>query len=265
MKSFIKLQSIIFLLLGLVSSVSQATAEIKGDMQSEKSASKKQQDYYSNSDPFEPWNRHVFAFNNTLDDYILEPVSRGYDAVTPSVIRLLIRNELDYLQSPVSIANSVLQGDIDVVLHTGGRFFVNTIFGGLGLLDAASSFGLKPHQEDFGQTLAVWGVSDGGYYVAPVLGSLTLRDLGGKIADFAFSPMTYVGDEVVYVSGAATALGIVDFRASYADTINNLKESSSDYYTTVKTIYMQRRNSDIKNATFISEDKRQPEFINFDD
>lgn len=251
--------------LGFVISVSQANAETKSDIQSEKSASKKQQNYYSDSDPFESWNRRVFSFNNTLDYYILEPVSRGYDAVTPGAFRLLIRNELDYLQSPVSIANSVLQGDIDATLHTSGRFLVNTLFGGLGLLDAASNFGLKPHQEDFGQTLAVWGVSDGGYYVAPMLGSLTLRDLAGKITDLAFSPMTYSGDEVVYLSGTTTAFGIIDFRASYADTINNLKESSLDYYTTVKTIYMQRRNSDIKNATFVSEDKRQPEFINFDD
>lgn len=264
MKSLLKLQ----FLLGFIVFVSQASAETKTIQQSEKVSAEKHndsQDLIENSDPFEGWNRQVFAFNTIIDEYILEPVSIGYDAITPKVIRLLIRNELDYIQSPVTIVNSALQGDSDVTLHTIGRFFVNTTFGGLGLLDAASNFGLEPHQEDFGQTLAVWGVPSGGYYVAPILGSLTLRDLGGKITDFAFSPTTYAGGDVIYVSSSATGFRIVDFRASYAEAINNLKASSSDYYTTVKTIYMQQRNADIKNATFVSEDKREPEFINFDE
>ncbi len=216
-------------------------------------------------DPYESWNRAVFGFNNTLDNYILEPVSIGYDTVVPATIKLLVRNELDYIQSPVSIINSALQGNLDVMLHTTGRFLINTTFGGLGLLDAASGFGLKPHQEDFGQTLAVWGVSDGGYYVMPILGSTTFRDLGGRITDFAFTPTTYITDDIVYVSAGMTALGVIDFRANNSELINNLKASSSDYYSVVKTIYMQRRNSDIKNATFVSEDTREPEFIDFDE
>jgi phospholipid-binding lipoprotein MlaA len=216
-------------------------------------------------DPYESWNRAIFGFNNTLDTYLLEPVSIGYDVVTPETVKLLIRNELDYIQSPVSIVNSMLQGNLDVMLHTTGRFLINTTFGGLGLLDAASGFGLKPHQEDFGQTLAVWGVSDGGYYVMPFLGSTTFRDLGGRITDFAFTPTTYITDDIVYVSAGVTALGVIDFRDSNSEFINNLKASSSDYYSVVKTIYMQRRNSDIKNATFVSENTREPEFIDFDE
>ena len=217
------------------------------------------------ADPFESWNRRVFSFNNVLDKYVLEPVSIGYNFVTPETVKLLIRNELDYLQSPISIANSILQGDIDVMLHTTGRFLLNTTFGGLGLLDASSGFGLKPHQEDFGQTLAVWGVSEGGYYVMPILGSSTFRDLGGRVIDFAFNPTTYTGNNVAYVSSGVMALGVVDFRSSNSELIDSLKSSSSDYYSVIKTIYIQKRNSDIKNATFLSEDDRQPEFIDFNE
>ena len=259
MKSCI--QSFIVFLAGFTVSVTGVTAAENKD-------NFKDSDFASDStidDPFENWNRGVFAFNNTLDKYILEPVSIAYDAVTPDVLRLIVNNELDYIQSPISIANSILQGDIDVMLHTTGRFFINTTFGGLGLLDAASSFGLKPHHEDFGQTLAVWGVSDGGYYVAPVLGSMTFRDLGGKVTDFAFTPSTYVGDYAMYAVPAITAVGIVDFRASNSEFISNLKESSSDYYTTVKTIYIQKRNSDIKNATFDLDNNDNSEFIHFDE
>ena len=256
MKSCI--QSFIVFLAGFTVSVTGVTAAENKD-------NFKDSDFASDSTIDENWNRGVFAFNNTLDKYILEPVSIAYDAVTPDVLRLIVNNELDYIQSPISIANSILQGDIDVMLHTTGRFFINTTFGGLGLLDAASSFGLKPHHEDFGQTLAVWGVSDGGYYVAPVLGSMTFRDLGGKVTDFAFTPSTYVGDYAMYAVPAITAVGIVDFRASNSEFISNLKESSSDYYTTVKTIYIQKRNSDIKNATFDLDNNDNSEFIHFDE
>jgi phospholipid-binding lipoprotein MlaA len=218
------------------------------------------------SDPYEGYNRSVFAFNNTMDAYLLEPVAIGYNAITPAVIRLLIRNEIDYFQSPVSIINSALQGDLQSFLHTSGRFFLNTTFGGLGLLDAASGFGLKPHQEDFGQTLAVWGVPNGVYYMAPFLGPLTLRDLGGRVIDTAFTPTTYMGDDIITFNIANMALGITEFRASNIDTVNNLKASSSDYYAILKTIYIQRRNAAIKNTT-LSDNviDKEPQFINFDE
>lgn len=220
------------------------------------------------ADPHENWNRGVFAFNNTLDHYILEPVAIGYDAATPSLFRLIIQNELDFLQSPISIINSALQGDIDVVLHTTGRFLINTVFGGLGTLDAASDFGLKPHREDFGQTLAVWGVPDGGYHITPFLGSMTLRDLGGRVVDIVLNPVNRVGDDRLLVFPAITAVGVVDFRASNIEFLDNLKSSSEDFYTTIKTIYIQRRNNDINNTSFHQnqKDNSQPlEFIDFDE
>lgn len=217
------------------------------------------------ADPIEGWNRHIFAFNNTLDEYFLEPVAIGYDTVTPGAFRYVIRNELDYLQSPVSIVNSALQGDLDVFLHVTGRFFLNTVFGGLGMLDAATSFGLERHQEDFGQTLAVWGVPDGGYYMMPILGPTTLRGLGGRIVDIAFDPTTYLDTNTVEAMIGVRAINVVEFRASNIDMINNLKSSSTDYYAALRTIFIQRRNASIKNATFIPENEKKAEFIDFDE
>ena len=91
------------------------------------------------------------------------------------------------------------------------------------------------------------------------------RDLGGRVIDFAFNPTTYTGNNVAYVSSGVMALGVVDFRSSNSELIDSLKSSSSDYYSVIKTIYIQKRNSDIKNATFLSEDDRQPEFIDFNE
>lgn len=206
------------------------------------------------NDPYEGWNRGVFAFNNFVDKYTLSPVAQGYNYVTPKVVRNIVSNELDYIQSPVSIANAALQGDWEVFKHVTGRFMINTFFGGLGMLDAAHDFGFPVHREDFGQTLAVWGVPDGRYYMAPLFGSLTLRDVGGKITDYAFDPLTYSGDDMIAVSAGRSALGFVEFRARNFDTIEGLKSSSEDYYATVRSIYLQKRNSDIMNEDLKSQD-----------
>jgi phospholipid-binding lipoprotein MlaA len=216
-------------------------------------------------DPYENFNRHIFGFNNFVDKYALEPVAIGYNTVTPTALRLVIHNELDYIQSPVSIINSLLQGDIDVFLHTTGRFFINTTFGGLGLLDAASDFGLKQHQEDFGQTLAVWGVPVGRYYMAPFLGPLTLRDAVGKFTDIAITPATYMGDDIVKFNIANTALGLVDFRAANIGTVDSLKASTTDFYTLIRTIFVQRREAAIENTDLHDNIPKKPEFLNFDE
>jgi phospholipid-binding lipoprotein MlaA len=216
-------------------------------------------------DPYEKFNRHVFAFNNFIDQYALEPVATHYNTLTPTALRLLIRNELDYFQSPVSIVNSLLQGDIDVFLHVTGRFFINTTLGGLGLLDPASDFGLKSHQEDFGQTLAVWGVPVGRYYMAPFLGPLTLRDVFGKLTDIAITPTTYMGDDIATLNIANTAVGLIDFRAYNIDTVNNLKASTPDFYALIRTIFVQKREAAIKNTDLHSNIQKEPEFLDFDD
>ena len=211
-------------------------------------------------DSYEEWNRSIFAFNNAMDEYALSPVATAYDTVTPGVFRLIISNELDYIQSPISIVNALLQGNFEVFRHVTARFLLNTTFGGLGLLDPARDFGFAPHYEDFGQTLAVWGVKSGRYYMAPFLGPLTLRDLGGKIVDYGFDPATYVsGSNMTAIEASKFSLNLVEFRARNFDTIKALKSSTEDYYAAVRSIYIQKRNSDIQNTNL----KSKNEFIDF--
>lgn len=211
-------------------------------------------------DSYEDWNRSIFAFNNVVDEYALSPVASAYDTVTPSVLRLIIGNELDYIQSPISIINALLQGNYEVFRHVTARFLLNTTFGGLGLLDPARDFGFAPHYEDFGQTLAVWGVKSGRYYMTPFLGPLTLRDVGGKIVDYGFDPLTYVsGSNMTTLEASKFGLNIIEFRARNFDTIEALKSSTEDYYAAVRSIYIQKRNSDIQNTNLKSKD----EFIDF--
>ena len=214
------------------------------------------------NDPYEKWNRGIFSFNMFFDEVVLEPVAIGYDEAVPSVVKLLISNELDYLNLPASFANSILQGDFNAMRHVFARFFINTTLGGIGLLDPATEFGFHTHQEDFGQTLAVWGVDDGRYYMAPFVGPLTLRDVGGRIVDFTFAPFTYLGSGNEMYSIAQTSLSIVDFRADNLDTINGLKTSSEDYYAVLRSIYLQRRNADIENRDIT---EKPDLFVNFDE
>ena len=175
------------------------------------------------NDPYENWNRAIFSFNMEFDEFLLEPAAKTYDYIVPDVIKMLVKNELDYLKLPASLINSILQGDRHAVQHVFGRFFINSTLGGVGLLDPATEFGLGPHQEDFGQTLAVWGVSDGRYYMAPFVGPLTLRDVGGRIVDFTFAPFTYLGSGNEIYNIGQTSLSILDFRSSNLEAINGLK------------------------------------------
>jgi len=204
----------------------------------------------------------LVSFNMFFDDVILEPAAISYDYVVPSVVKLLIRNELDYLNLPASFINSILQGDGDSIKHVFARFFINSTLGGLGLLDPATEFGFEPHQEDFGQTLAIWGVPDGRYYMAPFVGPLTLRDVGGRIIDFTFAPFTYLGSGNELLNIGQTSLSILDFRANNLDMIDGLKSSSEDYYAVLRSIYLQTRNADIENRDIT---EKPDLFVNFDE
>lgn len=217
-------------------------------------------------DPNEGWNRSIFSFNLAVDDYVLSPVATGYDAVTPGAVRLLVRNELDYFSTPMTFVNSLLQGNMDRTGHVLGRFFINTIFGGFGLLDPATDMGLPAVYEDFGQTLAVYGVGEGFFWTAPFIGPTSPRDIAGKVVDMAFNPLTYASffGGAGYTNAAQTAAEAVEFRATNADTIDNLRASSQDYYSTVRSIYRQKRNAEILNRSRDDDGKQELEALDFD-
>lgn len=201
----------------------------------------------ANYDPFERQNRFMFKINVQLDNYIIKPVARGY-RVVPSPVRRSVRNFLDNLASPVTLANDVLQGEGQRASTTALRFGINSTVGLLGLFDPAKSIGLEKHYEDFGQTMAVWGVAEGPYLFTPIYGPSSPREFGGWILDWTFDPMTFQDDWNLEKAIGRYAVDGIDFRADALTTLDEIELSSVDFYATVRSLYQQNRASQIANG-----------------
>jgi phospholipid-binding lipoprotein MlaA len=200
-------------------------------------------------DPWEGFNRDMYAVHDSVDRTVLEPVARGYRAVTPGPVRTGVRNFLRNLRSPVTFVNDLLQGEVERAGVTFVRFGVNTTLGMAGLLDPATSMGMERHDEDFGQTLAVWGVQSGPYIFVPVLGPTTLRDGAGRVIDMAFDPLTWAeGDNVGAWRGARGAATGVSAREQVIETVDDIRRDSVDPYVTIRTTYGLLRESAIANG-----------------
>ena len=190
------------------------------------------------SDPWEPMNRRIYTFNDNLDRVTFKPAARAYEAILPRPIRSGIGNFFENLKAPLHIVNNLLQFKLkDSVIET-TRFVANSTVGLGGLLDVGSDIGLDSQPEDFGQTLAVWGVPDGPYVVLPVFGPKTLRDSLALPLDYAADPLLYYEfDRERY---ALLALRTVDLRADLF-TAEALIEDSYDRYLTLRESYLQNR------------------------
>ena len=195
-------------------------------------------------DPLENSNRTVFAFNKAVDKAVINPVIKGYRTVVPKPARNGVRNALRNLKRPVTLANEVLQGDVDGAGKVVLRAVVNTLVGVGGLFDVAGAEGYEYEQEDFGQTLAVWGVGHGPYLVVPIIGPSSARDYAGYFVDSFADPLRW------YLFGHGDAEGwyyakvgveYLDLRESLMDVLNELERSSIDYYAAVRSTYYQRR------------------------
>jgi len=197
-------------------------------------------------DPIEPANRLVFAVNETLDIFILQPTAYVYKETVPDPVRDMVRNFLEWLQSPVVLANDLFQGDWENAEITASRFVANAPM--FGLIDNATGLGLKRQNEDFGQTLGHYGADEGFYIVLPVFGPSNVRDSVGRVVDYFIDPVNYVGpeDKRLTYSIARGAGEAVDFRARNYAAINDLRETSVDYYARVRSIYKQRRDALIR-------------------
>jgi phospholipid-binding lipoprotein MlaA len=216
------------------------------------------------SDPWEGLNRNMFAVHESVDQAVLEPVARGYRAVTPRPVRRSVLNFLRNLRGPVIFANDVLQGELGRAGTTAARFGVNTTIGVAGIFDPATSMGLERHDEDFGQTLAVWGVDSGPYIFVPLLGPTTVRDGAGRIVDIAFDPLTWAEfDEVDEVRLGRTVLAGVAARELVLETVDDIRRDSLDPYVTIRTSYGLLRESAIQNGPADVEDL--PEFEPIDE
>jgi phospholipid-binding lipoprotein MlaA len=190
-------------------------------------------------DPWEPFNRAMFTFNDHLDRWVLEPVAKGYDVVTPDELQHCIRNFFWNLRVPIQGLNGLVQGKPVQSASDVGRFTVNTTIGLAGFLDPATYFGLDRHEEDFGQTLGVWGVPNGPYLVIPVLGPSTIRDTGGLAVDSLLTPTWYFLDAAVTVG--SRVVETVNTRAIVLQDVERARDASFDFYSAVRSAYLQHR------------------------
>ena len=195
-------------------------------------------------DPLEGYNRAMFSFNDGLDRFILKPVSQGYRFVTPDFVEQRISNIFFNLFEVRSVFNGVLQGKGKKSANYTGRFLVNSTLGLVGMFDVAKYLGMpKDDPEDFGQTLASWGVKSGPYVVLPFLGSSTLRSTSGLPIDSALDPTNYIQHSRSYYSTKAVQL--IDTRAGFLEAEKLL---TGDRYIFVRDAYLQRRQYLVKDG-----------------
>ena len=202
------------------------------------------------NDPLESVNRAMFDFNEFLRDYLLGPIAQGYNDAVPEVAREAIENFFDNLGAPVTLANDLLQGEFNRGIITATRTVINSTAGIVGFIDVAEKFGLDGHKEDFGQTMGVWGVGEGFYLILPLLGPSNPRDAFGQIfVDSFFDPLGYYLDEndLNEVGYGISTLGGVSTYAKVVDHLQRLRETSIDFYGTLRSLYLQRRKSEILN------------------
>ena len=200
-------------------------------------ATQNKQRLSSTKDPLEKINRRVYAFNLGLDNYILKPVVRGYDAFTPKFVDNSVSNFFENLGDVGNAINNVLQFKFADAVNDTERFVVNTTIGFAGLLDVASAAGLEKHDEDFGQTLARWGVKPGPYVMLPFLGPSTVRDAVAKISVDRFTDPAHYSEENI----AFFALKTIDKRADLLSQEDVFKDLSNDQYSALRDFWLQRR------------------------
>lgn len=190
-------------------------------------------------DPLEPANRDIYAFNDTVDTYVVAPVARGYTYITPAFFRRGVDNFFTNLAYPGVVLNDFLQGKVRQGFQDILRFGVNSTIGFAGVLDPASTMGLPNHNEDFGQTLGVWGAEPGAYLVLPAFGSSNVRDVTSYPVGWYTNITTYVGDPLtvtgLYVVNYINKRALLDKAARIRD------EAAIDPYAFTRSAYMQYR------------------------
>ena len=205
-------------------------------------------------DCFEGVNRSIFAFNQALDQMLIEPISKGFRKL-PQPIKTGTSNFVNNISNLVTIPNNILQGDLNAAANNLARLLINTTIGIVGLLDPADGLGFKKmEKEDYGQSLGKMGMGPGCYLVLPILGPSTVRDTFGRVIEvFGGDPFYNItvkkethhfSEEDYWYNKAA---GGIDFRAKNIDSFENLKKNSIDFYASVKSLYLQDRAKKIAN------------------
>ena len=207
------------------------------------------------NDPFEPMNRAIFDFNMALDKAIMKPIATAYRDYVNDGVRRSVHNFLSNLQSPLIFANDVLQGEANRAATIFTRTLVNTTIGIGGLFDVATDLNLPPHQEDLGQTFAVWGVPDGPFLMLPLFGPSNPRDAGGLAVEFVADPLgLYLANKgLAYVNLARSGMDAVDTRVEFLDQLDAIERTSLDFYSTMRSISRQFRQDQIRNSAPMGE------------
>ncbi len=200
-------------------------------------------EYRDPRDPWEPFNRAMYQFNDGLDRALIKPVAEGYKAVVPTPVDKGITNFFSNLSDVRSAANNLLQLKVTRAASDVGRVVINTTVGVLGFVDVATNMNIPRYNEDFGQTLGVWGVPPGPYLVLPLFGPSSGRDAIGIVADSYADPVTYVDDDGL--RWGLRAVRVVDRRADLLGASRVLEEAALDSYRFVREAYLQRRENDV--------------------
>ena len=197
----------------------------------------------SEEDPWESFNRPIFRFNDTVDTYALKPIAQGYRAVTPQFLEDGVHNVFGNIGDVGNLANNLLQGKLHNAGVDTGRLIFNTTFGVLGFFDVAKHMGLRKNDEDFGQTLGVWGLNSGPYLVIPLLGPSTVRDATGRVPDSFLTPYPYM--DHVPTRNVTRGVQVVDTRANLLQAERLV---SGDKYIFIRNAYLHSREFKVKDG-----------------
>ena len=191
-------------------------------------------------DPFESFNRSMFAFNETADKYVIKPVAKGYNFVMPDIASKAVTNFFSNVDDIVVFFNQLLQFKFEAAVATSARFVFNSTFGLLGLIDVATHMDLPKQSEDFGQTLAVWGVPDGPYLVLPFIGPASVRDTAGLAVDWTFFDPIF-NRQTLQQSLVTLSIKYIDIRAGLLKATNILDDTIPDKYAFMRDARKLRR------------------------
>ena len=193
----------------------------------------------SRDDPFEPMNRALYQFHDTVDTAVVKPVAQAYIDVVPEPIRTGVSNVFNNIEDLISALNGLLQGKLDKFSDDLGRVVLNTAFGVGGIFDLASMVGIERGNEDFGQTFGAWGLPQGPYLFVPFFGPTTVRDGSGAIVRVMVGPVGYIGE--VPVRNSLYGLGAIDLRAQALSAGAIVDTAALDRYLFIRNAYLQRR------------------------
>ncbi|MEN8236359.1 MAG: VacJ family lipoprotein [Pseudomonadota bacterium] len=244
-RSLKKITTLLVVLLGLWSSNPAKSVGLVAEDLTEVQDSEFVQDV---DDPFEDINRVIFAINMGLDTVFFRPLSELYGEAVPDPVRKGVHNVVRNLNTPVTLANDILQFNPDRAGVTIFRFLINTTIGLGGLFDVASEMGFEHHYEDFGQTLASAGIDGGPYLMLPILGPSNTRDLVGRVADFFMDPINWIvaNNDVEWVGWTRAGVDLLDVRTNSRELTDRV-EKTLDPYAQYRSLYTQSRKYRIRN------------------